>query len=46
MAERAAGRILSLPMYPHLTDADIRRVADAIARALDEFERGPARLAS
>jgi dTDP-4-amino-4,6-dideoxygalactose transaminase len=46
VVERAAGRILSLPMYPHLTDADIRRVADAIARALDEFERGPARLAS
>jgi dTDP-4-amino-4,6-dideoxygalactose transaminase len=46
VVERAADRILSLPMYPHLTDADVRRVADAIDRALAEFEPGPVRLAS
>lgn len=34
VAERAAGRVLSLPMSPHLTQADVGRVAEAIGRAL------------
>jgi dTDP-4-amino-4,6-dideoxygalactose transaminase len=33
-AERAAGEILSLPMYPHLTAAQQERVADELRRAL------------
>ncbi len=32
VTEAAAGRILSLPMHPYLTEADVQRVADAIAR--------------
>lgn len=31
VAEQAAGEILSLPMFPHLTAAQVRQVADAIA---------------
>jgi dTDP-4-amino-4,6-dideoxygalactose transaminase len=34
VVETAADRILSLPMFPHLTDAQISSVADAISRAL------------
>jgi dTDP-4-amino-4,6-dideoxygalactose transaminase len=34
VAERAAEQILSLPMYPHLGDAEIAYVAEAIDRAL------------
>jgi dTDP-4-amino-4,6-dideoxygalactose transaminase len=30
VTEAAAGRVLSLPMYPELTDADVRRVASAV----------------
>lgn len=45
VAERAAEQILSLPMYPHLGDAEIRVVAEAIDRALADFDSG-ARLAS
>jgi dTDP-4-amino-4,6-dideoxygalactose transaminase len=33
-SERAASEVLSLPMYPELTEDQIKRVADAIARAL------------
>jgi len=33
VAERAAGRILSLPMFPHLTAGQQERVAAALARA-------------
>lgn len=29
-AERAAARTLSIPVYPHLTDAQVERVADAV----------------
>jgi dTDP-4-amino-4,6-dideoxygalactose transaminase len=36
VAERAAGRILSLPMHPHLREADVQRVAAAIARVLQD----------
>jgi dTDP-4-amino-4,6-dideoxygalactose transaminase len=35
VAERAAQRILSLPMGPHVTQADTMRVAQAIGRALE-----------
>jgi dTDP-4-amino-4,6-dideoxygalactose transaminase len=31
ITEAAAERVLSLPMYPELTDADVRRVAGAVA---------------
>lgn len=31
-AERAAREILSLPVFPDLTDAEVERVADAVAR--------------
>jgi dTDP-4-amino-4,6-dideoxygalactose transaminase len=37
VAERAARRILSLPMGPHLTQVDVSRVVDAINRALKEM---------
>jgi dTDP-4-amino-4,6-dideoxygalactose transaminase len=33
-SERAASEVLSIPMYPELTEAQIKRVADAIVRAL------------
>ena len=32
VAERAAGRILSLPLYPQLEEQDVRAVAEAILR--------------
>ncbi len=32
--ERAAGEILSLPMYPQLSDSDVDRVVDAVRTAL------------
>jgi dTDP-4-amino-4,6-dideoxygalactose transaminase len=35
VAEAAAQRIISLPMGPHVTQADTMRVAQAIGRALD-----------
>jgi dTDP-4-amino-4,6-dideoxygalactose transaminase len=31
-AEHAAAEVLSLPMHPHLTDADVDRVCDAVRR--------------
>jgi dTDP-4-amino-4,6-dideoxygalactose transaminase len=47
VAEAAAKRIVSLPMYPHLSRQDVRRVADALARALGaEGTRAPARVRS
>jgi dTDP-4-amino-4,6-dideoxygalactose transaminase len=36
VVETAADQILSLPMFPHLTETQIRCVADAIARALSK----------
>jgi dTDP-4-amino-4,6-dideoxygalactose transaminase len=39
VAEAAADRILSLPMFPHLTDAQIGCIADAIFRALSKVAR-------
>ncbi|HYE48480.1 MAG TPA: DegT/DnrJ/EryC1/StrS family aminotransferase [Azospirillaceae bacterium] len=43
VVERAAGRLLSLPMYPHLGDGEVLEVAAALARALAKeaaLERG------
>ncbi|WP_239310929.1 MULTISPECIES: DegT/DnrJ/EryC1/StrS aminotransferase family protein [unclassified Frankia] len=34
VAEKAAGEILSLPLYPHITPEQQRRVADELRRAL------------
>lgn len=34
VVERAAGRILSLPMFPHLDEARVAAVVDALAEAL------------
>jgi dTDP-4-amino-4,6-dideoxygalactose transaminase len=42
VAERAARRILSLPMSPHLSDAQVARVAEVIRGTLGS---GEARLA-
>lgn len=36
VAEEAAGRILSLPMHPHLSATDQDRVVDALARIVGE----------
>jgi dTDP-4-amino-4,6-dideoxygalactose transaminase len=38
VAERAADQILSLPMYPHLGDAEIAFIAEAIDRALADLD--------
>ncbi|HZH27642.1 MAG TPA: DegT/DnrJ/EryC1/StrS family aminotransferase [Azospirillaceae bacterium] len=38
VVENLARRILSLPMFPHLTARQIRQVANAIARALDDTQ--------
>jgi dTDP-4-amino-4,6-dideoxygalactose transaminase len=38
VVENAAQRILSLPMYPHLSDTTVRHVGDAIGRALAQFD--------
>ena len=34
VTESAAPRLLSLPMYPELTERDVRRVAEAVAASL------------
>jgi dTDP-4-amino-4,6-dideoxygalactose transaminase len=34
VAEQAAGELLSLPMYPHLTDAQVESVCEALCDAL------------
>ena len=39
VTEAAAKRVLSLPMYPELTDDDVRRVADALHEALSAAAR-------
>ena len=35
-AERSAAQVLSLPMYPELSDAQVQRVVEALLRATDE----------
>lgn len=37
-AERASGRVLSLPMGPDLADADLQRVVGALAESLGELQ--------
>ncbi|MFR9728437.1 DegT/DnrJ/EryC1/StrS family aminotransferase [Saccharopolyspora sp. MS10] len=39
-AERASARILALPMYPHLTDGEVDRIADAVCE-FARHRRGP-----
>ena len=39
-AERAAGDVLSLPIYPELLPAQVERVAEALATAAREVFRG------
>ena len=39
-AERAAARVLSLPMHPYLEDAALARVAEAVSRAVQPAEVG------
>jgi dTDP-4-amino-4,6-dideoxygalactose transaminase len=34
VAERISERCLALPMYPELTDAQVRAVADALRQAI------------
>lgn len=36
VAERAAAEIVSLPMFPHLTDEQVRRVVKAVGEACDD----------
>lgn len=42
VCESVAARTLALPFHPHLTEADIGRVADALATALPELPRSAA----
>ena len=44
VTEQAADRILSLPMFPHLTDAEIERVVDGVNRALSNLKQSKPRL--
>ncbi len=37
-AERGAGEVLSLPMFPHMTDAQVARVCDAVHAVLQGRE--------
>jgi UDP-2-acetamido-2-deoxy-ribo-hexuluronate aminotransferase len=39
-AERAAARVISLPMHPYLAQADIERVAEAVSRAVQPVAAG------
>ena len=34
VAEESAGEVLSLPMFPHMSDGRVARVCDAIRNAL------------
>jgi dTDP-4-amino-4,6-dideoxygalactose transaminase len=45
IAERAAKRVLSLPMFPHLSDGQIALVADALRMALTREAADHARVA-
>jgi dTDP-4-amino-4,6-dideoxygalactose transaminase len=38
-AERQANEVLSLPMFPELTEDEIKRVAEAIHKSVVEFQR-------
>jgi dTDP-4-amino-4,6-dideoxygalactose transaminase len=38
VAERCAGEVLSLPMFPHMTDDQVRQVCGAVIAALEGRE--------
>jgi dTDP-4-amino-4,6-dideoxygalactose transaminase len=38
VAERCADEVLSLPMFPHMTDDQVDRVCDAVIEALQGKE--------
>ncbi len=38
-AEKAAARILSLPLFPSMSDHDVRDVAETVVKILDERRR-------
>jgi dTDP-4-amino-4,6-dideoxygalactose transaminase len=38
VAERTAGEVLSLPMFPHMTDDQVARVCDAVHEAMSGRE--------
>jgi dTDP-4-amino-4,6-dideoxygalactose transaminase len=40
VTEAAAKKVLSLPMYPEMTEADVRRVAGAVTNAVGASARG------
>jgi dTDP-4-amino-4,6-dideoxygalactose transaminase len=42
IAERTADEVLSLPMFPHLSDEQVARVCDAVHEALAGEEHGVA----
>ncbi len=46
VAERAAEQLLSLPMFPHLSDAQIAQVADVISRTFEAGVRRSQHLAA
>jgi dTDP-4-amino-4,6-dideoxygalactose transaminase len=37
VAERASARILAIPVYPHLTDSEVERIADAVCAFADRL---------
>jgi dTDP-4-amino-4,6-dideoxygalactose transaminase len=39
VTEAAANRILSLPMFPEMTESDVRRVADAVRELVSASAR-------
>jgi dTDP-4-amino-4,6-dideoxygalactose transaminase len=41
VAEQAAAELLSLPMFPHMTDAQVDYVCDALAEILQDVAAGP-----
>ena len=41
VAEQAAGELLSLPMFPHLTDGQVDFVCEALSDILQEMSVGP-----
>jgi len=41
VAEQAAAGLLSLPMFPHMTDDQVDRVCDALAEAVQDVAEGP-----
>jgi UDP-2-acetamido-2-deoxy-ribo-hexuluronate aminotransferase len=42
VSDALAGKVMSLPMGPYLSDAEIRTVCSTLLRAAREFEAAPA----